>query len=116
MNNSINLTTLNANENIDINVQDTGNIDLEVDNTNQEASMIVGNTSENIDFNIQDTGNINFEMTSQQGTSNYERLFNKPKINSIELIGNKTGDELNLQEKGNYANTRVTNLEIDNLF
>lgn len=34
--------------------------------------------------------------------SDYEKLKNKPKINDIELIGNKTLDELGIQSKGNY--------------
>lgn len=33
------------------------------------------------------------------GTSNYEKLKNKPSINSVELIGNKTSDDLKLQGK-----------------
>ena len=46
----------------------------------------------------------------------YNDVYNKPQINDVELIGNLSGDDLGLQEKGNYANTRVTNLEIDELF
>lgn len=41
------------------------------------------------------------------GTSNYNALSNKPKINNIELSGNKNSDELNLQSKlgnGNAIN------------
>ena len=51
-----------------------------------------------------------------QATKDYAELENKPKINDIELNGNKSLDNLGIQHKGNYANTRVTNLEIDNLF
>lgn len=36
------------------------------------------------------------------GTSDYNDLDNKPKINNIELKGNKTLDELGIQAKGNY--------------
>lgn len=79
-------------------------------------NMTIGGTTENINFGIEENENINFDINSSTGTTNYERLSNKPKINSVELIGDKTGDELNLQEKGDYANTRVTNIEIDNLF
>ena len=46
----------------------------------------------------------------------YEELKNKPSINDVTLEGNKTLDDLDIQIKGNYADTRVTNLEIDNLF
>lgn len=50
------------------------------------------------------------------GTEDYELLTNKPKINEITLVGNKTLEELDIQVKGNYADTRVTNIEIDDLF
>lgn len=36
-------------------------------------------------------------------TTNYEQFTNKPQINNVELLGNKTLDELGIQEKGNYA-------------
>lgn len=32
------------------------------------------------------------------GTDNYEDLTNKPKINGVTLIGNKTSEELNIKE------------------
>ena len=32
-------------------------------------------------------------------TSNYEELFNKPKINTVEVKGDKTGSDYNLQNK-----------------
>lgn len=39
-----------------------------------------------------------------EGTSDYRRLTNKPKINNVELTGDKTLDELGIQAKGKYAN------------
>ena len=36
------------------------------------------------------------------GTTNYEKLNNKPKINNVELEGDKSLDELGIQPKGNY--------------
>ncbi len=50
------------------------------------------------------------------GPTDYEELENKPQINDVILIGKKSLDDLDIQIKGNYADTRVTNLEIDNLF
>ena len=41
-------------------------------------------------------------IINTSGTSNYEDLVNKPQINSVELVGNKTLDELGIQPKGNY--------------
>ena len=37
------------------------------------------------------------------GTTDYNQLTNKPQINNIELVGNKTLDELGIQAKGDYA-------------
>ena len=37
------------------------------------------------------------------GTSNYNALTNKPKINNVELNGNKTLNDLGIQPAGNYA-------------
>lgn len=37
------------------------------------------------------------------GTSNYNALTNKPKINNVELVGNKSLNDLGIQAKGNYA-------------
>lgn len=40
--------------------------------------------------------------SSEGGTTNYLLLENKPKINNVELTGNKTLDDLGIQAKGNY--------------
>lgn len=40
-----------------------------------------------------------FGEIREVSTSDYEKLFNKPSINDVELIGNKTGPELRLQNK-----------------
>ena len=45
-------------------------------------------------------------------TSDYEKLVNLPQINSVELIGNKTSDELALQDEMDA----ISNLEINSLF
>lgn len=79
---------------------------------------------EEITITIEEENNINTSFESDEISvdtdesiipveiSDYERLINKPKINSIELIGNKTNDDLGIQDKMNSA----TNLEIINLF
>lgn len=36
-------------------------------------------------------------------SNSYNNLSNKPKINNVELSGNKSLDDLNIQEKGDYA-------------
>ena len=47
------------------------------------------------------------------GTANYEELENKPQINSIELNGNKTLEELGIQASGDYATTSELELKAD---
>ena len=42
-------------------------------------------------------------IINTSGTSDYNELINKPQINNLELVGNKTLDELGIQEKGDYA-------------
>lgn len=49
------------------------------------------------------------------GTYNYEYLYNKPSINNVTLIKNKTLDELGIQQKGNYPDQALSNLEIEEL-
>lgn len=46
-------------------------------------------------------GNINIQ--SGGGTSDYADLSNKPKINNVELVGNKSLNDLGIQPVGNYA-------------
>ena len=43
------------------------------------------------------------------GTKDYRYLANKPKINSVELVGDKTGDDLKLQDHMD----RITEHDID---
>lgn len=45
------------------------------------------------------------------GTDDYEELENKPQINDVELLGNKTSTELNLQEKMDS----LTNTDIEEI-
>ena len=46
---------------------------------------------------------------------NYNDLSNKPQINQVELIGNKTLDDLDIQVKGEYADSALTNMEIEHI-
>ena len=42
-------------------------------------------------------------VETETTTNNYEELDNKPLINDVELVGNKTLDELGIQPKGDYV-------------
>lgn len=57
---------------------------------------------------------------SSGGVNYYEQLPDKPQINNVKLVGNKTLDELNIQSKDGYASKEDAgvvkvgkNLEID---
>ena len=45
--------------------------------------------------------------------TDYTALLNKPQINSIELSGNKTLEELGIQASGDYATNEYVNTELD---
>ena len=42
------------------------------------------------------------------GTTNYDELDNKPSINGVELVGNKTSDDLGIATK-EYVDSVITN-------
>lgn len=49
-----------------------------------------------INMTIEPNEEINFTVDRQAGTSDYEALTNKPSINNVELIGNKTTSDLGI--------------------
>ena len=51
-----------------------------------------------ITLQIKGNGGISLGM-SPKGTTNYPSLTNKPSINDVELVDNKTSDDLHLQNK-----------------
>lgn len=60
--------------------------------------------------------NIEFQLDSQysgggSGTSNYNSLINKPKINGVTVIGEKLGADYYLQDKI----SDITEQDIDNI-
>ena len=66
---------------------------------------IIKNESQTVDLDIPESEeiSISFSVFGGNGSSNYEVLDNKPSINGIELIGEKSLDDLGIQPKGDYA-------------
>lgn len=87
-------------------------------NNTEPIVMTIGTNNRDIDISIQEaSSSIGFEIKTQTtGTKDYNKLSNKPSVNDITLIGNKTSEDLGLQPAGEYANSKITNLEIDTLF
>lgn len=66
---------------------------------------IVENESQTIDLDIPESAEITVSVSYEAptgGTTNYEEMENKPSINGVELIGEKSLDELGIQPKGYY--------------
>lgn len=79
--------------------------------------MKISMSTPNIDVKPEEA-NINLKLGIQrvnEATNDYNKLDNKPLINNIELINNKTLDELNIQVKGDYPDVAITNSEIEDL-
>lgn len=105
------------NEDIGIGIEDNNGIDIGIDSDNNNIVTEIAE-NQNVSMNIEDNNlSIDFQMADTPvASNNYNDLVNKPKINSVTLIHNKTSDELGLQPAGEYANSKITNIEIDNLF
>ena len=70
---------------------------------NKQDVLISGENIKTINNeSILGSGNIEIGGGSG-GTSNYNALTNKPKINNVELKGNKSLNDLGIQPSGNYA-------------
>ena len=90
--------------------------------------MEINTNDDNLDVNIESQDEAleaNIEVNTTLGTDNYKELKNKPSINGVELIDNKSLDELGIQPAGNYStyeyvdgrfdtvNTEINNINID---
>lgn len=85
---------------------------------NIDALELQGDISTSIELEGDVSNNIELEAEVSpitQAGNNYNKLVNKPQINYVELIDNKTLDELNIQEKGDYPDEALTNSEIEEL-
>ena len=82
-----------------------------------EITMSFGNLDNQVDLEVQSIEEeINFETSSQSaGTNNYNKLINKPSINSVVLIDNKTSQDLHVQPEGDYPDMALTNADIEEL-
>ena len=72
--------------------------------------IVIELEDDNIDIDIQN------EATRTITEKDYNNLENKPQINNITLIDNRSLDELGIQPEGEYADTRITNTELEAIF
>ena len=86
------------------------------------SAKTLGGIKVGANLTIEKDGTLNATASgSGEGTTDYTALSNKPKINNVELTGNKTLDQLGIQAKGDYAKTndiptKVSQLTNDSKF
>ena len=83
---------------------------VETDIRNQNNIKLDSKSREDVQMNVQDNNQIGLSTSSNSrlglsigrstgsGTKDYNQLYNKPSINDVVLIHNRTSAELNLQE------------------
>ena len=62
--------------------------------------------SEKINLKIGGGSSLNLGISKASGTNNYNALTNKPSINGVELVGDKTSDEIHVQGKMHALTTQ----------
>ena len=115
-----NIEPLNINGDINTNIGLSGDIDnnIDLDTSIIENNSLSGDVSTSVDLNGDLDNVLQLDAVVNpitMGTEDYNRLINKPKVNYVELIDNKTLDDLNIQVKGDYPDEALTNAEIEAL-
>lgn len=96
-------TDVGINGNTDTNVETS--IDLQTNITTEE--------DEKIYIEVENPPTIEVEVDgNEENTKDYEKLVNKPKINGVEVVGEKSSSDYGLQDEIAFC----TNLDIDKLF
>lgn len=65
------------------------------------SSTVLGGIKVGANLTITNDGTLNATSSGETGTTDYPALSNKPQINGVELIGNKTSEELGITGGGN---------------
>lgn len=91
---------LNGNVNVstDVNIQNQVPVNLDINNlTNSEINVETGDSNE-VNTNIENSNTVDYKIPDKLTSENdYEMLKNLPKINGVELKGNKTTQELGIE-------------------
>lgn len=104
---------INDSNQININVMDENVINYDLTDMTQTNMDVI--TTDNVDMSFGDSDNVDFEMGARaSGTTNYNLLINKPKINEVTLEGNKNSNQLHLQDEMDYLTNAEIELLLDN--
>lgn len=83
----------------------SSNISLQIETNTSTDLSIDTNESSTISITPQEQATLVLTQNTSGGTTNYNALLNKPQINGVELIGNKTSEELGISATINYTIT-----------
>lgn len=87
-------TTIINNKELNVNIQNTEKVDAEV--TTEESLDASINTTKDVSATIKNNGELNTTIIENGSVASYNSLISKPQINGVELVGNKTTEELNI--------------------
>ena len=120
----VNATYDNVNKKIVLTLQNGNTVDVPVGDLVSGLQTEITSQNKLSSDLVDDTGKTNKFVTEAEKTAwnnksdfsgSYNGLTDKPQINSVELTGNKSLDDLNVQVKGDYPDIALTNSDIDNL-
>ena len=73
----------------------------------EKINVVIPDTK-GVNLSVKEQEKINLELRGGKGTGNYNALTNKPSINEVELVGDKSFDDL-----GDHT---LSNIEIKSIF
>ena len=79
---------------------------------NTEIINVEIESNDTIGVDIINGNQVNMNVEQSSGTTNYERLSNKPQINDVVLVGNKTLEELGIVNDKHFVFVQDTSLDI----
>lgn len=83
---------------------------IDINTSRNNSISVVSQKEKTVDLTGK-TNTVNLSVTTRpsgEGTRDYELLYNKPQINGVELVKNKTFESLGLNE--------ITNTELNEMF
>lgn len=71
---------------------------MNIENDNKVLTLDINTNSDNFNFSLENNEQtLNYGIENVTEITDYNKLINLPKINDVELIGNKSSSELKLQ-------------------
>ena len=75
---------------------------------NEEITMTIDDRERNIDLSLSEDSQLGLSVDSSGGTYDYNKLIHKPQINDVTLDGNKSLEDLGIENDKNYVHNQTT--------